>query len=74
MEIDTYSARGVISFGLLIVLPLEMAYKDLCSPSGARFLRLVRPPVLCLGFISAYVYNLTIVLWIDSLCFTMSEL
>ena len=46
MEIDTYPAGGVISFGLLIVLPLEMAYKDLCSPSGARFLRLVRPPVL----------------------------
>ena len=54
MEIDTYSAGGVISFGLLIVLPLEMAYKDLCSPSGARFLRLVRPPVLSLGLVHMF--------------------
>ena len=47
-------AGSVIRCVWLIVQPFEMANTDLFGPAGARFLRMVRPSVLCLRLVHIF--------------------
>ena len=61
-------AGSVIRFVLLLIeLPLEVASKDLCSPSEALFLLLVRPSVPCLGFVLCLQLDYSVMDWLSML-------